>query len=376
MTKKKEVKMYKHYAAIDIGSNAVRLLIKRFEKNDGMYSEYKELMLRIPLRLGFDVFKKNRISRENIKQLTRLMKGFSYLMKIYDVKDYLACATSAIRDAQNGEKVTKSIREKTGVHIHILNGRQEALGICNTSTGCFDDKNGNYMYVDVGGGSTEISMLSNGHLIFSNSYNIGTIRILCDAVQDSEWVRMNMDIAKLAQSYTDIHVIGTGGNINKLYRLIETSDKKRKRITVESLSDICNTMANMTVEERMSAYSLKYDRADVIVPAGSIFLAIMEIVKSKYIYVPTIGLPDGIINMLFEHDMKKYKRKHIKCEKEKTEINNSCVHENENNSDNNVPETSDNDKESETDNNEIEETTLDTQNPSDITDTADGKITE
>ena len=307
MTKKKEVKMYRHYGAIDIGSNAVRLLIKRLEKTDGKVIGYKELMLRVPLRLGFDVFKRNKISKDNARKLSMLIKSFSYLMKIYEVNEYMACATSAIRDARNGKKIIKSIKERTGIHIHIINGKQEAKGIYKNYTDCVDTSKGNYMYVDVGGGSTEISMLSDGHLVSTNSYDIGTIRILCNTVEENEWKRMEEDVRSIAERYTGINIIGSGGNINKLYRLIENRDKKRQRISVKSLSDICDLMADMSVEERVVKLGLKYDRADVIVPAGTIFLSISEQAKAKYIYVPTIGLADGMINILLENDSNKYK---------------------------------------------------------------------
>lgn len=308
MNKKKEVIMHRHYGAIDIGSNAARLLIKRFDKIDGEISCSKELLLRVPLRLGFDVFEKNKISKENEKRLMHLIKSFSHLMRIYGVKKYMACATSALRDANNGKGIVKRLKDKTGVNIHIINGQQEAKGIYNNHSE--NTEKGNYMYVDVGGGSTEISMISNGVLISSRSYNIGTIRILCNVVDEDEWKRMDTDIAELTEMYTGINIIGSGGNINKLYRLIESRDKKQQRITVKSLADICNKMAEMSVEDRVHTFGLKYDRADVIVPAGSIFLAIAELTKAKYIYVPTIGLSDGIINTLFQNDMRKYNKKY------------------------------------------------------------------
>ena len=303
MTKQKEEKTYRHYAAIDVGTNAVRLLIKRFEKNGKDVYSSKEQLIRVPLRLGFEVFRKNRISKMKEKELTKLMRSFSYMMKIYDVSDYMACATSALRDAENGRSIVKRIVEKTGIQIEILNGQQEAKGIYNSYA---TNDNTNCMFVDVGGGSTEISVVNQGNVIFSKSYNIGTIRILCDVVSDKEWKRMEDDMQGLSELYTDIKMIGSGGNINKLYRLIDSRDKKQQRITVKSLSELFKAMNNMSVEERVHTYGLRYDRADVIVPASVIFLTIADILKSKYIYVPTIGLSDGIVNKLFEDRKKKY----------------------------------------------------------------------
>lgn len=300
--------MHRHYGAIDIGSNAARLLIKRFDKVNGEISCSKELLLRVPLRLGFDVFGNGSISKDNEKRLMHLVKSYMHLMKIYGVKQYIACATSALRDATNGKSIVKRIKDKTGFVIHIINGEQEARGIYNNHAE--RSEKGNYMYVDVGGGSTEVSMISNGNLICSNSYNIGTIRILNNVVRNEEWDRLKKDILDLAGMYSGINIIGSGGNINKLYRLIESRDKKRQRITVKSLSDICNVMANMSVYDRVYTFGIKYDRADVIVPAGSIFLAIAELIKAEYIYVPTIGLSDGMINVLFQKDMMKLHKRY------------------------------------------------------------------
>lgn len=319
MSNKKELVMQRHYGAIDIGSNAARLLIKRFDKIDGEVSCSKELLLRVPLRLGFDVFGNGKISKDNEKRLMHLIKSFLHLMRIYGVKEYMACATSALRDAHNAKGIVKRIKDKTGVEIHVLNGQQEAKGIYNNHAE--RSEKGNYMYVDVGGGSTEISMISNGVLICSHSYNIGTIRILNNVVKEDEWKKMQKDVLELSEMYSGINIIGSGGNINKLYRLIESRDKKQQRITVKSLSDICNIMANMSVYDRVYTYGIKYDRADVIVPAGSIFLAIAELAKAKYIYVPTIGLSDGMINVMYQKDLRKYNKKYAAQQEDDADTN-------------------------------------------------------
>ena len=291
----------KCYAAIDIGSNAVRLLIKKEEENENLVSRRlsKVMMLRVPLRLGFDVFSLGELSDGKAVKLRRLMKAFRQLMKIYEVTDYRACATSAMRDARNGKAVIKKVLKDTGIRIEIIDGQEEARMIYNNHIECMEDRNGNYMYVDVGGGSTEINLLSQGTLVCSRSYNIGTVRILNNAVKDTEWERLKTDMQELAASYPGTNIIGSGGNINKLYRLAEKKDKKKQRITVEVLHKLHDELKSLSVEERMEKYQLKPDRADVIVPAGDIFLTIADIIHATYIYVPVIGLADGIIDGLY-----------------------------------------------------------------------------
>ena len=295
-----------NYAAIDIGSNAVRLLIKHLDEDSPEVKFSKVLMVRVPLRLGFDVFSKNRISEKREKNMIRLMKSYSYLMKIYDVKDYRACATSAMRDSKNGPQIIKRVEKESGIHIEIIDGQEEAQIVYNNYTEHMKGGDeGNYMYVDVGGGSTEINLLSEGKLICSRSYNIGTVRILNNAVKDGEWDRLKNDMTAFAALYPNTNIIGSGGNINRLYRMIDSRDKKRKRITVSSLQDMYNALRVLTVDQRMAEYDLKPDRADVIVPAGDIFLTIAGIIKAEYIYVPTIGLSDGVIDGLYARDFPK-----------------------------------------------------------------------
>ena len=287
------------FAAIDIGSNAVRLLIKQLKERDGQPVFAKVLLLRVPLRLGFDVFAGEKISEQKEKNMIRLMKSYAQLMKIYKVKHCRACATSAMRDALNGRDIIKAIRKKTGIDIEIIDGQEEAQMVYNNHIEYMEDRQGNYMYVDVGGGSTEINMLAQGELVCSRSYNIGTVRILSNAVKESEWERLKQDMAALAQSYPGTNIIGSGGNINKLYRLAEKKDKKQLRITVPTLRALHEDLKSLSVDERMEKYSLKADRADVIVPAGEIFLIIANIIGAEYIYVPVIGVADGIIDGLY-----------------------------------------------------------------------------
>lgn len=288
-----------NYAAIDIGSNAVRLLIKEIKEEQGKAHFSKVLMLRVPLRLGFDVFDIGKISEKKEKNMIRLMKAFRHLMKIYDVKHCRACATSAMRDAKNGMDIIKQIEKKTGVHIDIIDGQEEAKIIYNNHVEHMEDQKGNYMYVDVGGGSTEINLLSEGQLVCSQSYNIGTVRMLNNAVKDSEWERLKNDLAELAKSYPQTNIIGSGGNINKLYRLADKKNKKKMTMQVSVLQELHTRLKALSLEERMEQFGMKPDRADVIIPAGEIFLTIASIIGASYIHVPVIGLSDGIIDELY-----------------------------------------------------------------------------
>lgn len=294
----------KCYAAIDIGSNAVRLLIKKVKNEESLVHKRlsKVMLLRVPLRLGFDVFSLGEVSDTKAIKLRRLMKAFRQLMKIYEVTEYRACATSAMRDAKNGKSVIKKILKDTGINIEIIDGQEEARMIYNNHIECLEDRVGNYIYVDVGGGSTEISLLTNGELVQSFSYNIGTVRMLSDAVKEECWQQMKEDLARLATDYHGINIIGSGGNINKLYRLAGKKDKKKLRLPIPSLQMLYDTLKPLTPVQRIEEFSLKADRADVIVPAAEIFLTIANIVKAEYVHVPVIGLADGIIDDLYAKD--------------------------------------------------------------------------
>lgn len=290
-----------NYAAIDVGTNAVRLLIKHIEEQERKTVFTKELLVRIPMRLGFDVFDTGYISEVKAKKMVRLMKAYSQMMKLYDVADYRACATSALRDAQNGKQLVKQIAEKTGIRIEIISGQEEATIIYNNHVEQMKDRSGNYMYVDVGGGSTEINLLSDGKLVCSRSYNIGTIRLLNNAVGQETWEKLVSDMKEIASNYPGTEIIGSGGNINKYYKLVDRSkeDTANQRIQAEALKAVYEKLCGMTVEQRMQAYKLKPDRADVIVPAGKIFVTIADIIGARFIYVPVIGLSDGIIDSLY-----------------------------------------------------------------------------
>lgn len=295
-----------NYAAIDIGSNAVRLLIKSIDREAVQEKKIKKvMMLRVLLRLGFDVFSIGELSEKKADKLRRLMKAFRQLMKIYDVDDYRACATSAMRDARNGRTIIKKIEKDTGIRIEIIDGQEEARMIYNNHIECMEDRLGNYMYVDVGGGSTEINLLTNGELVWSVSYNIGTVRMLSNAVKEGTWQQMEEELMKVTEGVAAINIIGSGGNINKLFRLADKKDKKLQRLPVSSLQTVYDVLKPLTPEERVEAFSLKQDRADVIVPAAEIFLKIAEVVHAEYIYVPVIGLSDGIIDNLYAKSLEK-----------------------------------------------------------------------
>lgn len=295
-----------NYAAIDIGSNAVRLLIKSIDREAVQEKKFKKvMMLRVPLRLGFDVFSIGELSEKKADKLRRLMKAFRQLMKIYDVDDYRACATSAMRDARNGRTIIKKIEKDTGIRIEIIDGQEEARMIYNNHIECMEDRQGNYMYVDVGGGSTEINLLTNGELVWSVSYNIGTVRMLSNAVKEGTWQQMEEELMKVTEGVAAINIIGSGGNINKLFRLADKKDRKLQRLPVSSLQTVYDVLKPLTPEERVEAFSLKQDRADVIVPAAEIFLKIAEVVHAEYIYVPVIGLSDGIIDNLYAKSLEK-----------------------------------------------------------------------
>lgn len=280
-------------AAIDIGSNAARILIKSVKKtNNGLRSK-KLQFLRIPLRLGMDVFGTGEIGEEREKMLLRTMKVFRQLLILYDVKDYRICATSAFREAKNGDKVLKHVMKETKLQISIISGDEEARTIRDNYTG-----DGNLLYMDVGGGSTELSLVCDGKLIGSKSFNIGTIRILNACVEPSIWKEMAEAVRELTKGVENIRIVGSGGNINKLYRLAPKKERTKDTLHIDTLSRIYTRLSALSLEQRMIEYDLRASRADVIVPAAQLFLMVANLVKADTILVPTVGLADGIINEL------------------------------------------------------------------------------
>lgn len=293
--------------AIDVGSNASRLLIKNVGVDfDGNLKTRKLLFLRIPLRLGMEVFKNGKISDTKEEEFIRTMKAYKLLMKVFHVMDYRACCTSAMRDAKNGKDVIKDIRKETDMKIDIISGDEESDIIYDSHLSMFQE--GTYLYVDVGGGSTETTFITDGKKILSKSYNIGTIRMLNGAVKESEFHEMRAQLSMVTEGYDDIQIIGSGGNIGKLYRIAEKSEKQVDKLPVETLRKLYNKLEKMSIEERIEVYNMKPDRADVIVPAAEIFLAVAESIRAKMILVPNLGLVDGLINDLAKDILKDSKK--------------------------------------------------------------------
>ena len=293
-------------AAIDIGSNAARLLIKSVtSQDDGTLLFQKLQFVRFPLRLGLDVFQNGKVSEEREEQFVRMIKAFRQLLIIYNVVTCRACATSALRDASNGPKILKHIKKVTGINIEIISGDEEAQIIYENHierllvmSKSAQDEETNFLYVDVGGGSTEVSFISGGQLIASKSFNIGTLRLLSGTVSLDQINAMCDEICNLVNSDRKCVIIGSGGNINKLYRLVPKKTKLKDRITTAQLEKLYTQLSALSVEERIREYDLRPDRADVIVPAAKIFLSIARSIGVVDIIVPTIGLTDGIINDL------------------------------------------------------------------------------
>ena len=286
-------------AAIDIGSNGARLLIKNFRTaQDGSQQISRVMYMRVPLRLGSDVFTLGKISKERTVMMKHMLKAFRQLMKLNQVDDYRACATSAMRDAENGKKVLKKLHEDTGIGLEIINGREEARLLCNNIVENIGSAKGNYAYIDVGGGSTEISLLHDGVLTHSHSYNIGTLRMLGGMVSKETIKQMKDDLTRYAKDMPDIRIIGSGGNINKLFKLTN-SDKATRTVPVSEIKAIYDKLKVLSVEERIEQYGLKVDRADVIIPASEIFMLAAEALGCDSIQVPNISLADSIIDGLY-----------------------------------------------------------------------------
>ena len=285
-------------AAIDIGSNAARLLITKASVYYDNTIDYTKLnLLRVPLRLGFDVFNTGRIGEEKIVQLIETMKAYKLLMNIYKVTAFKACATSAMRDAANSPEILQRVKEETGIDIHVITGQEEANIIYETHIAENLSFNKSYLYIDVGGGSTEVTLFSKNLIVFKESFNIGTIRLLQDKVTEEQWEHMKWYIKTHIRNYQPIEAIGSGGNINKVFSI--SKRKEGKPLPLELLRDYHKELSAATLAERMHRYQLREDRADVIVPALQIFIAIMRWAEADEIYVPKIGLADGLIKMLY-----------------------------------------------------------------------------
>jgi exopolyphosphatase/guanosine-5'-triphosphate,3'-diphosphate pyrophosphatase len=285
-------------AAIDIGSNAARLLICEVEKK-GKETEFNRLnILRIPLQLGFDVFEKGFIGSRKKKMLIDTIKAYKQLMKVYEVEHYMACATSAMRDAQNSKEIIKEIEAETSIEIEIITGELEAEIIYENHIAEFLDKDHSYLYMDVGGGSTELTLYHNNELVLQKSVNIGTVRLLTNKVTDDTWDELKEICKSIAKKYEHITGIGSGGNINKIFSLLRSKDDIY--LQANAVKDMYKDIQELNVEERMKKYNIKKDRAEVIVPALLIYTNIFKWCNVEQILVPKIGLADGLIHHLYD----------------------------------------------------------------------------
>lgn len=290
-------------AAIDIGSNAARLLISEVREQANGKAEFSKIILvRVPLRLGFDVFEKGSISDHRLGMIMDTMNAYKYLLKAYEVKHLLACATSAMRDATNSKQIIEKVRNETGINIEVISGDLEASVIYENHVAENMDTDHSYLYIDVGGGSTELTFFAEGRLVFKQSFNVGTIRLLKGQVEDDTWASIKDVIKEKTKGHKKIVAIGSGGNINKVFSLSKKKDGKP--LSLELLRDFYKELSSATLEERIHLYKLKEDRADVIVPALQIYVNVLRWAEADEIYVPKIGLVDGLVQHLYA-DVKK-----------------------------------------------------------------------
>lgn len=288
----------KKYAAIDIGSNAMRLLITNIvEQKDKPTQFNKSSLVRVPIRLGQDAFTVGEISQESIDRMIDAMKAFKLLMKVHKVEQYKACATSAMREAYNGRDIVELIKKKADIKIDIIDGKIEAAIIAASDLKQFINSDKTYLYVDVGGGSTEFSLFNEGKIVASKSFKNGTVRLLNNMVSDIVWTEIEKWIKNATADYDNITLIGSGGNINKLFKMSEKNQDSP--LSYVYLNAQYQKLNAMTYEERISEMGLNSDRADVIIPATRIYLKAMKWSGARQIYVPKIGLSDGIVKAMY-----------------------------------------------------------------------------
>ncbi len=291
------------YAAIDIGSNASRLLLSNVVEESGETHFKKAELIRIPLRLGEDAFTLGKISEKKASRFIKIMHAYKLLIDVFEPVDFRACATSAMRDASNGEEIMQRIRKECGLKIEIITGREEADLIFSNHVEEHLDKNNSYLYIDVGGGSTEVTLFSGGRCLVSQSFDIGTIRWLNQQVPKEKWYEFKDWVRLITNGHQPLTAIGSGGNINKIFKMLRR--KEGQTLPFEKLKEIYAEMKLHTVEERMEIWGLNPDRADVIVPAAKIFLGVMKAAQINEIIVPQIGLSDGIVHQLHEKNRQK-----------------------------------------------------------------------
>lgn len=288
-------------AAIDVGSNAIRLVVARVFREDAVHFVKREASYRIPLRLGEDVFSTGEISSHKQEQLVEVFKSFRHLMNFFAPLGLRACATSAMREASNGEAVAQLVRHKTGVPLEVISGSEEAALMFSNhleEAGFLDPKK-TYLYIDVGGGSTELTLMVLGKALVSESFRIGTVRTLQNKVSPAEWERMRAWIQALPKHLDPAEAIGSGGNIGKIFDLLDHQGDNQA-LSRKAIRELVERLEKLSYAERMVRYNLKPDRADVIVPAGRIFLQVMHWAATKSIYVPKVGIADGVIHTLFK----------------------------------------------------------------------------
>ncbi len=289
------------YAAIDIGSNAVRLLIADITFKDYKYGYKKNTLIRVPLRLGDDAFLDHKISERKTNDLLKTMMAFKNLMDVYQVTEYIACATSAMREASNGASIIAKVKEVTGLNLEIIHGQREANIIYANHIEENLDMNTSYLYIDVGGGSTELSIFVNKVPVASRSFDIGTIRILDNQDKDETWEEIRIWLKEETKAYKNMAGIGTGGNINKIYKI--ANEKDGVPLTFLKLKNVYNQLNGYSLKERINVMGLNPDRADVIIPAAEIFMTIMNWAGIKQLHIPRVGLADGIINLLIAENL-------------------------------------------------------------------------
>lgn len=288
----------KKYAAIDIGSNAMRLLITNIVEQEGKEPQFnKSALIRVPIRLGQDAFTVGEICQDNIDRMIDAMEAFRLLMKVYKVEKYKACATSAMREAYNGKEVAEIISQKSKIDIDIIDGKVEAAIIASSDLHSFLKTDKTYLYVDVGGGSTEFSLFSDGKMVASKSFKNGTVRLLNNMVNEIVWQEIEKWIKTTCEPYENVILIGSGGNINKLFKLSEK--QQDKPLSFLYLNSQYQYLNSLTYEQRIAELGLNTDRADVIIPATRIYLNAMKWSGARQIYVPKIGLSDGIVKAMY-----------------------------------------------------------------------------
>ncbi|GEP52501.1 exopolyphosphatase [Flavobacterium noncentrifugens] len=288
----------KKYAAIDIGSNAMRLLVANIIEEEGKETHFsKSSLVRVPIRLGQDAFTVGEINEENIERMVDAMKAYSLLMKVHKVEKYMACATSAMREAYNGKEVVEIIRQESGIEIEIIDGKKEAAIIASTDLHHLLKTEQTYLYVDVGGGSTEFSLFSGGKMIVSKSFKIGTVRLLNEMVNEIVWLEVEKWIKTNTADYEPVTLIGSGGNINKLFKM--SGKMQEKPLSYIYLNSQYAALNALSYDQRVSDLGLNPDRADVIIPALRVYLNAMKWSGARNIYVPKIGLADGIVKAMY-----------------------------------------------------------------------------